>query len=76
MPDSDLLTGSSLEKIGPACQDNSPQPRIANSVPETQSAFIGVHNEPLSVVAVWVQSKSFAGWNQSLRPSPKSNRPC
>jgi hypothetical protein len=41
-----------LEKIPLTWQDNSHRPESPIQVPQTQSAFIGVHNETLPVAAM------------------------
>jgi len=70
-----LQTTPSLVEISPSSQDNSPQPRIADSVHKSRQLFIRTQNETLSVVAMCVSNpdrspaESRAGTQPQLQPA-------
>jgi hypothetical protein len=53
-PDSDPLNDASLEKISPACQDNSPQCKSPIRVPEKPSTFHPRENAQLEFIVAAV----------------------
>jgi hypothetical protein len=70
------LTTSSVEKITPACQANSPQaPNRRFKFHKRRQLFVGVDNETLSAVPMCVCNKDCRPATiHGSNPNPNSNR--